>query len=185
MMELIEANWPLLLVALLIGIAVAWFVFVANRKTTVTTERRDVLDEGAERASRNEALIHGRDAAPPPAGAQPVPPVPPTGLAGVGTAIAAAVEDQEAKAGRAHPVSDDGDDLTRIKGVGPKLAGMLNDNGVTRFDQIANWSDQEATEMDARLGRFQGRMERDNWREQARLLAAGDKAAYEERFGKQ
>ena len=47
MIELIEANWPLFLIALLIGIAVAWFIFVANRRTSVATDRKDVLDEGA------------------------------------------------------------------------------------------------------------------------------------------
>ena len=36
MMEMIEANWPLLLVAFLIGLAIAWFLFNANRRTKVT-----------------------------------------------------------------------------------------------------------------------------------------------------
>ena len=36
MMEMIEANWPLLLVAFLIGLAIAWFLFNASRRTKVT-----------------------------------------------------------------------------------------------------------------------------------------------------
>ena len=65
MPELIEAYWPYLLIALAIGIAVGWFIFVANRKTSVTGERRDVLDEGADRAQRNQALIDAPPAAAP------------------------------------------------------------------------------------------------------------------------
>ncbi len=42
----------------------------------------------------------------------------------------------------------------------------------------------EAAQLDAQLGAFQGRMERDRWREQARFLAQGDRAGYEAQFGK-
>ncbi len=55
---------------------------------------------------------------------------------------------------------------------------------MTRFAQIAAWDDREIDRIDAQLGRFQGRIRRDNWRDQARMLAAGDTAAYEARFGK-
>jgi len=37
--------------------------------------------------------------------------------------------------------------------------------------------------IDAELGRFQGRIRRDDWREQARLLSAGDTAGYAAKFG--
>ncbi len=180
MMEFIEANWPLLLVALLIVIAIVWFAVAANRKTRVSGERRDVLDEGAERAGRNQALIDTPPASAPEA--MPVAPVVAPGLAGAGTAVAAAVEEQREIAEEA--AREDGDDLTRIKGVGPKLAATLRDLEVTRFDQIAGWDEEDVDQMDAQLGRFQGRIRRDDWRAQARLLAAGDQAAYEERFGK-
>ena len=188
MMELIEANWPLLLAALLIGIAVAWFVFVASRKTRVTGDKRDVLDEGAERAGRNQALIDS----PPVVPRAPIAnPAVTTGLAGAGTAVAAAVEEQHRKAAEENaadtgtPDEDhSGDDLTRIKGIGPKLASTLGSMGVTRFDQIARWSEEDIDRIDAQLGRFQGRIRRDNWAEQAKLLSAGDSAAYEERFGR-
>lgn len=76
------------------------------------------------------------------------------------------------------------DELTRMKGVGPKVAALLNSLGVTRFDQIAAWSDADIARIDAELGAFKGRIQRDQWVEQARLLAAGDTAAYEAKFGK-
>lgn len=76
------------------------------------------------------------------------------------------------------------DELTRMKGVGPKVAALLNGLGVTRFDQIAGWTDADVDRVDAQLGAFKGRIRRDQWVDQARLLAAGDTAGYEARFGK-
>jgi len=77
-----------------------------------------------------------------------------------------------------------GSELTQLKGLGPKLAATLAELGYTRIDQIADLTPAEAEALDARLGAFQGRMARDRWIEQARLLAAGDRAAYEAQFGK-
>ena len=45
-------------------------------------------------------------------------------------------------------------------------------------------TDLEAADLDRQLGAFEGRMERDRWREQARLLAKGDRATYEAQFGR-
>jgi len=77
-----------------------------------------------------------------------------------------------------------GDDLTRLKGVGPKLAARLNELGITRFAQLAALDEASAKALDAQLGSFQGRMTRDRWTDQARFLAAGDTAGYEAVFGK-
>jgi predicted flap endonuclease-1-like 5' DNA nuclease len=76
------------------------------------------------------------------------------------------------------------DDLTQLKGVGPKLAARLADLGYTRFDQIAALDDANAAALDAQLGTFQGRMSRDRWIEQAGYLARGDRAGFEGAFGK-
>ncbi len=76
------------------------------------------------------------------------------------------------------------DNLRQLKGVGPKLAGLLTELGVTSFTQIATWSDDDIRKIDAQLGTFKGRIERDNWVEQAKLLAAGDVAGFEAKFGK-
>ena len=63
------------------------------------------------------------------------------------------------------------------------LAATLNDLGVSHFDQIAGWSDADIDRIDAQLGRFQGRIRRDDWVGQARLLSAGDEAAFQAKFG--
>jgi len=63
------------------------------------------------------------------------------------------------------------DDLKKISGVGPKLEGTLNSNGVFHFDQIAAWGKDEIAYMDGQLS-FKGRIERDGWLEQAAKFAA-------------
>lgn len=158
MMEWIEAN------AVLVGV-VAAFVLVAlvlllrrGKPLPPSREYRDVLSEGAAPAQRNSALIDA-----PPAAAIVSPPV----LA-------------EAPASAA----DEGDDLTQIKGLGPKIAAALRALGVTRYAQIAGWTEEDVAKIDAQLGAFAGRATRDNWIEQAGLLAGGDTAAYEAKFGK-
>ena len=76
------------------------------------------------------------------------------------------------------------DDLSLLKGVGAKLEAAFRDMGVYYFAQIADWSPEEVKMVDAKLGNFRGRIERDQLIEQAKLLAAGRVTEYEARFGK-
>lgn len=76
------------------------------------------------------------------------------------------------------------DDLLQLKGVGPVLNKLLMSLGVRRFDQIAGWSASDIASVDAHLGNFKGRIVRDNWVEQAGLLARGAIADFEAKFGK-
>jgi predicted flap endonuclease-1-like 5' DNA nuclease len=76
------------------------------------------------------------------------------------------------------------DDLTRLKGVGPKFVARLNELGITRYDQLAGLNANEAAHLDERMGPFQGRLGRDRVIEQADLLARGDTETFEEKFGK-
>lgn len=76
------------------------------------------------------------------------------------------------------------DDLELLKGVGPKLAQMLNAHGITRFVQIARMTPDEIERLDADLGAFRGRLTRDKVVEQANYLARGDQEGFEHRFGK-
>jgi predicted flap endonuclease-1-like 5' DNA nuclease len=158
MAGLLEQYWWLFVVALLIGVIVAWWIFaIQDSKRVPTTRRPDVLDEGAAPAARNQALID----APPATAAEPVTPV-----------------------GSSPAPAPDGDDLLLIKGVGPKLNALLQSLGVTSFGEIAGWSEEDIDRIDAQLGNFAGRIRRDGWIEQARYLAAGDMAGFEARFGK-
>jgi predicted flap endonuclease-1-like 5' DNA nuclease len=59
----------------------------------------------------------------------------------------------------------------------------LNEQGITSFAQIASWDDAEIARVDATLGRFEGRITRDNWVEQAKHLSAGDTDGFTSKFG--
>ncbi|MEM6410616.1 MAG: hypothetical protein AAF683_03675 [Pseudomonadota bacterium] len=64
------------------------------------------------------------------------------------------------------------DDLERISGVGPKLRDMLHGIGVYYFWQVSEWSPEQVEWVDSLLDAFHGRIERDNWVSQARMMAA-------------
>ncbi|HEX8666960.1 MAG TPA: hypothetical protein VF727_01140 [Allosphingosinicella sp.] len=76
------------------------------------------------------------------------------------------------------------DNLQTMKGVGPKLAAQLNQNGITRFDQLAGLGENEVAMLDERMGPFRGRLQRDRLVEQACFLARGDTDGFEAIFGK-
>jgi len=65
------------------------------------------------------------------------------------------------------PVSDD---LTEIKGLGPKAAAKLSELGVTSMAQIANWTDEDVARMDEAIN-GRGRIQRDEWVKQAKDLS--------------
>ncbi|MEM8538213.1 MAG: NADH:ubiquinone oxidoreductase, partial [Pseudomonadota bacterium] len=70
------------------------------------------------------------------------------------------------------------DDLKQIKGVGKKLEQTLHGMGVFHFDQIASWGPNEQAWIDDNLTGFKGRATRDNWVEQAKVLAAGGETEF-------
>lgn len=79
-----------------------------------------------------------------------------------------------APAKAAAPAADGADDLKRLSGVGPALEAKLHEAGVTSFAQIAAWGPADIEEFDEKLS-FKGRIERENWVEQAKELAKGGK----------
>jgi predicted flap endonuclease-1-like 5' DNA nuclease len=75
------------------------------------------------------------------------------------------------------------DNLELLKGVGPKLNALLTSLSITKFEQVANWKAADIAEIDAKLGNFAGRITRDNWVDQAKLLVKGDIAGFEKKYG--
>jgi small subunit ribosomal protein S2 len=65
------------------------------------------------------------------------------------------------------------DDLKKISGVGPVLEGKLNDLGITKYDQVANFTAEQIAQVDDALS-FKGRIDREDWVAQAKKLAAGE-----------
>ncbi len=123
------------------------------------------------------------------------------GSAGASKAKAAskpkkAAKGSSAKAAR-KPVAPDGkpellsaprdgkpDDLKMIKGVGPKLEKLLHSLGVYHFDQIASWRKKEVQWVDEHLEGFKGRVSRDEWVKQAKVLAKGGSTEFSKRVKK-
>ena len=60
----------------------------------------------------------------------------------------------------------DADDLTALKGIGPKLSAVLNALGVHTFAQIAAWTPDDIVWVEDKLD-FRGRVTREKWVEQA------------------
>lgn len=76
------------------------------------------------------------------------------------------------------------DDLKLIKGVGPALEKLCNALGFYHFDQVAGWSAEEIAWVDDNLEGFKGRVTRDDWVAQAKLLATGGETEFSRRAKK-
>ena len=72
------------------------------------------------------------------------------------------------------------EDLKRIRGIGVLIEKRLNQLGVVSYEQIANWTADEIARVSQSLD-FKGRIERENWVEQARILASGGATEFSRR----
>ncbi|GHA10514.1 NADH-quinone oxidoreductase subunit E [Devosia pacifica] len=81
------------------------------------------------------------------------------------------------------PPQGPADDLKLINGIGPAIETKLNETGITRFSQIAALSDDDVGTLNKALS-VQGRIERDNWIEQAKVLESGGAEEHRRVFGK-
>jgi len=73
----------------------------------------------------------------------------------------------------AKPAGEIVDDLKLIAGVGPVLEQKLNDLGVTSLKQVAQFTPEDITRIDEALS-FKGRIDRENWIDQAKGFLAGE-----------
>ena len=107
-------------------------------------------------------------------------------VAAASVASASAVSAETSKALPAHglstPVGGKADDLQMISGIGPKLEKLLHELGIYHFAQIASWTKKDIEEVDSKL-KFKGRIEREEWVRQAKLLAAGKFEQFEKEYG--
>lgn len=74
-----------------------------------------------------------------------------------------------------------GDNLRRLIGIGAVNEKLLKGQGVTTYAQIAAWTAADIERIEHAL-QFGGRVERERWVEQAKLLAAGNEAEFARRF---
>ena len=128
MSELWATYWPVVLIAIAIGLITGFLIFRPKQRVTLTKDSAPVRPHMATSASNPPSRLD-RDG----------------GGEGEGLAseAAAAVSDVTGEIIRApvhsHLPGSQGvpDDLQRMKGVGPKLAALLNGKGLMRFEQIA------------------------------------------------
>ncbi|PDQ22308.1 proton-conducting membrane transporter [Mesorhizobium sanjuanii] len=89
---------------------------------------------------------------------------------------------KKATAGRATAAAaGKANDLRRLIGIGPANEKLLKGLGVTTYAQIAAWTAADVVRIEKTLN-FDGRIERERWIEQAKLLAAGDETEFARRF---
>ena len=164
-MEFLQIYWPVFVVGLIIGLVVITLYFRPRQSVRLTemTPTRPHMTEAAKAGGEGKRITDEAAAA----------------ASDVAGQMLDAKVHQELPGASGPP-----DDLVTLKGVGPKLAGILNDRGITRFDQIAKLSQGQIESLDASLGAFRGRFDRDRIREQADYLARGDIEGYELKFGK-
>jgi predicted flap endonuclease-1-like 5' DNA nuclease len=161
-MEFVQIYWPVFLVGLIIGLIVCYLIFRPKQNVRLTDSvplrpHMSVEATHERRGLTDEAAAAASDIAGPIIGAE----------------VHAELPGAEGPP----------DDLIQLKGVGPKLAEMLNQRGLTRFDQIAKLSPGQVEALDETLGAFRGRLGRDRIVEQADFLARGDIAGYQAKFG--
>lgn len=90
----------------------------------------------------------------------------------------------KAKAANAKPAAAKApDNLKQIKGIGPTIEAKLNAAGVNSFAQIAAWTKKEQADFAEQLS-FSGRIEREEWVKQAKVLAKGGKTEFSKRVAK-
>ncbi|SIO15429.1 Predicted 5' DNA nuclease, flap endonuclease-1-like, helix-3-turn-helix (H3TH) domain [Parasphingorhabdus marina DSM 22363] len=212
MISLVSANWLLFLIALVLGVATAFWAWAASGREAgpeqfdaddgLLEKAGDAVPPAPEPESVTEVAEEPKAApvaAPEPAPA-PAPSPKPAPAARTKPVAAAATPTPKPRVRKpAKPTppppppggkpnipqaSGDPDNLRLIKGVGPKLNTLLNNLGITRFDQIAAWKEAEIAEVDQYLESFSGRITRDAWIDQAKYLAKDDIAGFEKKYGK-
>jgi predicted flap endonuclease-1-like 5' DNA nuclease len=84
------------------------------------------------------------------------------------------VETQAEKASESQEDAEaSNDDLARLSGIGPKLAEMMKQAGITSFNQLAAMTADEVSQRLGTKARY-SKVLAETWAEQAKLAAEGD-----------
>jgi len=175
---LLGEIWVLIALAALLGLLVGWLVWGRRAAPAAVTGVAPRDDGEAQRLKAELKACRAKGAAAEARIAQMESELEAVQQAAAAAELGAApAEVAPARPARLEaPKGGAADDLKRIKGVGPKLEGLLNRLGFWHFDQIANWTPAEVAWVDENLETFKGRVTRDDWVAQARELAAEKRA---------
>lgn len=86
---------------------------------------------------------------------------------------AAPAKKAAAKPAAKKAVAKKADDLKKIEGIGPKIAGLLNDAGIFTFAQLSKASKKKLADVLSAAGARFRLAKPDTWQQQAKLAAAG------------
>lgn len=189
MMTVFDANIIPIVIALLVGVVVAWWIFKRSHTPGDQVPKNIPADGGS---GKDIAARTVEDPAPAPTRAAR------RSAARVDGTEGNSIVDQGAAAtadvagemlgiqvhGELPGADGPPDNLEMMKGVGPKFVAKLQENGIIRFDQLARLSSNEIAILDEKMGPFKGRLTRDRVTEQASHLARGDRDGFEAKFGK-
>ena len=146
-----------------------------HRQKLTLVRVTEILNSGADKSGVKAALGAGSVSAS--AIAAVVEPASKTKTAKPAAAKATEAKSAAAKATEAKPAAPKagkaaaGGNLKKLAGVGPALEKKLVAAGVTSLEQVAAWTEADATKIDEELS-FKGRIEREGWIAQAKELTA-------------
>jgi len=139
------------------------------------SERDSLRAELTRARARIEELEAGEKSPPPPA--------PPTLDPAVELKLLGRINELEAALSKARsasipppPPAEAGDDLKRVRGIGPKFEKLLKGEGVTTVSQIAGWTEADAEAMAKKLGMKAQRIRKEDWIGSAKRLLEGSSA---------
>lgn len=196
---LLGEIWIPLLLALLLGLLCGWIIWgrLARYKSEALSLRKqlngcqDDLDEC--RRARAAVPTPAPVAAPKPAPvvAKPIAvsvpvaaPAAPLAEDYDGDGVVEGANEGTRPEALTGPRGGKADDLKQVKGIGLKMEQLCNKLGFYHFDQIAGWTPAEVAWVDANLEGFKGRVTRDEWVAQAKVLAAGGMTEFAKKVDK-
>ncbi len=196
---LLTEIWVLLALAALIGLLAGWIIWGRRSEVNIDTSEADTLradldacrakhaEKDANLADLRAQLAAASAAAAAPAAVEAAEAVEDTTDTGVdydGDGVVEGKDEGVKPETLTGPRDGAADDLKRIKGIGPKMEKLCNSLGFWHFDQIAKWTESEVAWVDANLEGFNGRVTRDEWVAQAKLLADGGETAFSQKVDK-
>lgn len=179
---LLGEIWILLALAALLGLLAGWIIWGRKKDHSAEDELQAKLD--ACRVELNTCLA--RETPKPAAVAAPVVATPSIDMSEDYDGDGILEGDNEGTRPEAldGPRGGVADDLKQIKGVGLKMEQLCNSLGFYHFDQIAGWNKSEIAWVDTNLEGFKGRVTRDDWVAQAKVLASGGTTEFSKKVSK-
>lgn len=155
---------PAAFIGLLLFVVVGLFLTIAFSKAEAKAAAQAAVQAPAAKAAAPAAPLAAAPVAAAPAAAVASAPAAP-----VASAPAAAVSGDGPQR-LSGPRGGKADNLKEIEGIGPAMEKLVNELGFYHFDQIAGWSEADVAWVDANMKNFKGRITRDKWVAQAKII---------------